>query len=253
VDNYQSFWIEKLNYTPVDRGDVISLLVQGSGFSPFQMSVLVDGTPLSPFASDQISYSVDENGNLIPNTQAVTRVIPPSSTTASGYYQVMNSGFMSMHFRMPASSKGTPDIILVSPSKTVRLNNLSLTINGQKNTRLRNVVASDTLFRSAPAPVSLGAEANVSKIGNYYSIILQGQNLRSVDKLVVNGLSGPSGCDRDKVKLNPNTQACSYSIVSDTTITLLVTELDIWPILIVDETDPKAGSTSFKVVAKPGK
>jgi len=253
VDNYQSFWIDKLNYTPVDRGDVISLLVQGSGFSPFQMSVLVDGTPLSQFASDQISYSVDENSNLIPNTQAVTRVIPPSSTTASGYYQVMNSGFMSMHFRMPASSKGTPDILIVSPSKTVRLNNLSLTVNGQKNTRLRNVVASDPLFRGAAASVSLGAEANVSRIGDYYSIILLGQNLQSVDKLVVNGLSGPSGCDKDRVKFDPKTQACSYSIISDTTITLLVAERDIWPILIVDETDPKAGSTSFKVIAKPGK
>lgn len=254
VDNNQSFWVDELSFTQVPPGDVVNLLIGGDRFSPFQMSVLIDGAPLSQFDSDQINYTVSDDDKITASTNEVTRYIPAATSHPTGYFQVTNSGAMSLHFRMPSSFDGTPEIILVSPSKTIALNNLAVRINGAAGRTLRTYSRQRSFFGRKSKDIDIVSNLNVAKVGDHYSIVLKGKNFDTIDSVRVNGLSDLSGCAKDQTLLSGASPTCAYSVISDDTMMMLVADKETWPVVVVgkhSKNGTTVSSADFLAINRP--
>lgn len=114
----QEYWIDEVTMSPSKSGGIATVHIAGVNFSPFQVSVMVNGTPLARFdGAPGSAKSIRIN-----DTQ--------NSQLPDGYFEVGDSENITMNFRMPADYEGTPDIALFTPGKTTVINNLKLPIDG---------------------------------------------------------------------------------------------------------------------------
>jgi len=238
LKNNTSFWIDSLRYRPVKETEVQTAIFTGRRFSPFQLSVLVDGTPLPQFDNEQVSYKEGKDKKLVASIAEVNRAIEVPSKGASGYFQVTNPQTVSLHFRMPAGYKGTPEIVFVTPSKTVALNQFYFNINGREGVRLEDLTGSQAFFgrqteKVIDPTISIDSNPHLAKVGNSYSLLLTGNNFATVDKVIINGVSSQNGCHRDKVSLDDKNPECAFTVVSNNVMTVMMADRPSWPVLLL--------------------
>jgi hypothetical protein len=131
----KDLWIDGLDYPTVSAGEQQSVILHGKGFSE-ETSILINNIPLEP------------RWRLIDKSTGDVSYTPSSSTIedgtentggsgrAFGSFEVLSSQTITMRFRLQPDFVGNPQITLISPNRSVQLNNLPLTINGRARERL---------------------------------------------------------------------------------------------------------------------
>jgi hypothetical protein len=108
-ESSEGFWIDKINYTPVRKGDYVTALLTGRYFSPLT-GVMVDGAPLAR----TVALAKHEN-------DPTATASPPANS--QGEFEYLNSNQIVMNFKTASTDfVGTPLITLVTPEKTAAIN-----------------------------------------------------------------------------------------------------------------------------------
>lgn len=137
-----NFWVTNVDYMPADKGGRVTVSIRGNNFSS-QMGVLVNGVPLAPAVG------------LAQPLLAVTHknvVATPCDKSACGDFERIDPRQIVISFTLPKNAKGedaegTPTITLIAPGKSVDINELDLTVNDKRHTKLRD---SKFMFGSGP-------------------------------------------------------------------------------------------------------
>ncbi len=172
------FWVTGIDFNPAKPGEVVTASISGNNFSP-QIGVLINGVPLEQTIGlaqpllrverDDAAPPCDENYKGI--CGSLERVDPQ---------QIVVS------FKMPVA--GTPAITLVAPGRSRSLNTLKLTINGTRNTRLKEA---DFMFGArAPSSLTIGDLQTFRTNPNSTQVIglLKGTNFGDdKDEILING------------------------------------------------------------------
>jgi len=121
------FWVDSLYYPRVPVGEEVSVILRGKGFTGETM-VLINNIPLTPRwrlidpASSDVSYAAPNGAT--PNTVENGG----GDRKAYGAYEIMSSDTIVMRFRVPGF-EGVPQITLISPHRTVHINDFDMPIN----------------------------------------------------------------------------------------------------------------------------
>lgn len=118
------YWIDRLLYDAVPAGEEISVIIMGKGFSQ-ETSVLINNIPLDPRwrlidpTSSDVSYSGPRNG-------ASPIAVEPGGGERKvvGSFELMSSDSIAMKFRLPDKFVGIPQITVISPRKSIHINDL---------------------------------------------------------------------------------------------------------------------------------
>ncbi len=138
----EGFWVDKIFYTPVEKGKNVTVVMQGKYFSPLT-GILVNGISLKR------TVSIGRN-ELPPNPPAGQ---PPDTGSRSnsgmdGEFEYLNPQQLVLSFKMGESYVGTPLITLVTPEKTSVINYFPLEqINTHDNRSLSSLSRSEPMFR----------------------------------------------------------------------------------------------------------
>lgn len=124
-------WVSQLLYAPVPAGEEIAVIMTGRGFSA-ETSILVNDIPLEPRWR-----LIDSTSGNITYTKGAT----PQLETMGGKRQVIGSfevtsqESITMRFRMEDTFTGIPEITVISPQKSIHLNELYLRINWDQTSK----------------------------------------------------------------------------------------------------------------------
>lgn len=167
-DSY--FWVERIEHSPVKQGEAATVVIEGNGFSPYQLSVLVDGHPLQPYRGTRSerrqpnqSSTPQQGAGAAPadsNTNEGPADRSPSGNSArpNGYFEVLGSRTLVLNFSMPQTYVGTPEITLVSPARAQTINFLRpeiATLRGEQQQLTDRFVG--PMFRATPTLTSVTA------------------------------------------------------------------------------------------------
>jgi hypothetical protein len=167
----ESLWVESLDYMPVTRGGMVTTVLKGKYFSP-QLGVLVNGKPLKQVVS------IARNGGDEPYTPDFDPKIP-------GEYEITNSRRIIMRFSMGEGYVGTPEITLVSPERTIPINNIKLDINDENGKSLEDLSLSEPMFIDE---FRLDDKLGVDREGGKFDVRITGQGLLPYDTVWINDL-----------------------------------------------------------------
>jgi hypothetical protein len=132
--------VTSVDYQPVKKeGQRAVVSIRGNNFSS-QMGVLVDGMALK--------HSVGLAQPLLSGAADADRCA--TVTTVCGDMERIDARQIVISFKHPG--KGTPVITLMGPGKSIDLNSLYLTVNGERNKRLREFDATSAVFAEPPKP-----------------------------------------------------------------------------------------------------
>jgi hypothetical protein len=121
------FWVDAVYYSRVPVGEEISVIVRGKGFTNETMA-LVNNIPLTPRwrlidpAASDVSYA-GPNGATPPAVEN-----GGGNRKTFGAFELMSSDTIAMRFRAPGFD-GVPQITLLSPHRSVQINDLPLAGN----------------------------------------------------------------------------------------------------------------------------
>ena len=179
-EDTEGFWVEKVHYTPVEKGQQATMLIEGKYFSPLT-GIMINGVPLKRAVS--IAKNEGASSSL------------PNAIDAAGEYEYLNPQTLVLSFKMGAQYVGTPLITLVTPEKTATINYFSLkNINENRHYRNKSLAEVSLMDPMFTEPFALtGAEfVTQSADGKYLSVDLKGTGLRpsariSIDARELNG------------------------------------------------------------------
>lgn len=169
VNHQKGFWVNDIDYGLVKSGEVATVIIEGEEFYPNQLSVLIDGIPMTRFSTSQIQ------------TSGVS-----SNIGEPGSFEIMNSKELILKIKMPPDYEGTPQITLVTPRKTKTLNylNVRLGILGNKVSRI-SWQDKMPMFQKAPNISQL----SVKKVNDLnVRIKIEGEGFYNNSTLFVNGI-----------------------------------------------------------------
>ena len=160
----EGFWVDRVTYTPVEKGKQATMLIEGKYFSPLT-GILVNGVPLKR------AVSLAKNESSIANMLSVAAVDP------AGEYEYLNPQQLILSFKMPDDYEGTPLITLVTPEKTSAINFFPLNeINFHfYDMSLADVSEIEPMFSAA---FGLGNVEVVDEDANYVNVYIHGTGLR---------------------------------------------------------------------------
>ena len=129
VEGGNEFWVDKVNFEPVPKGERVVVALSGKNFSP-QLGVLIDGIPLV--------HSIGMAQPLIRDDSAAGKATSQefSNATIRGQIERIDSEKIIFSFSMPPDYTGTPTITVVAPGRATNINDLQLVINRQPNMTL---------------------------------------------------------------------------------------------------------------------
>lgn len=183
----EGFWVDSLNYTPVPKGQRVTVVIGGRYFSPLT-GVMIDGIPL-------------KRAIAIAKHESDTTTIP-NDTNSPGEYEYINSTQLVASFTR--STAGTPLITLVSPEKTATINYFrDLTINFHFTDSLLHRSQIEPMFIDGFALTRLEVKGDPRGYDPVDAVLI-GTGLRRRAELSVNGLRIP---DADVQLLNTGAYA----------------------------------------------
>ena len=195
------FWLTGVDYTPVEtKGGRVVASIYGQNFTS-QVGVLINGVPLQQV--------VELTRKLTDTTLVQARC----QNIICGEYEVIDSNEITMVFIMPEDYKGTPNISVIGPGRSVGLNDLNrikIRANGQKfnftghtdNTNCQEKTPNGLQrtpcnLKSGEVPFMFGArnknELAIGDLkilgvgGGYVTALLSGTKLSDSDEIYVNG------------------------------------------------------------------
>jgi hypothetical protein len=124
IDGSNDFWVDRIWYQPVGKGERIVVLISGKNFSS-QIGVLVNGLPLihSIGMAQPLMRDDSETGRLTE--------LDFKDTDIPGRIERIDANKIVFSFKMPKDFEGTPAITLVAPGKAIDINWLTnIGING---------------------------------------------------------------------------------------------------------------------------
>ena len=124
IDGSNDFWVNRISYQPVGKGERIVVLISGQNFSS-QIGVMINGTPLP--------HSIGLAQPLIRDDSNAGRLTEQDfqNEKIKGRIERIDANKIVFSFQMPADYAGTPTITLVAPGKAIDLNWLTnIGING---------------------------------------------------------------------------------------------------------------------------
>jgi hypothetical protein len=117
----EGFFVTRIDYPRVEK-DERSVVVLRGNFSS-QTGILINGTPLTRTVGVANPWLGSEHGGT-------TLELGEPDTSIKGYFEVVNSNYLVMNFRMPKDFEGVPKITLVTPNRARALNDIQMSING---------------------------------------------------------------------------------------------------------------------------
>lgn len=178
------FWIDRVFYRPVDKGERVVVSIQGYNFSS-QTGVLINGSPLTqaiglaqPLIRDDSMTGQDAVKDL-------------EKEKVHGRIERIDSEQIVFSFEMPAEFQGTPSITLVAPGKAVNINGLPLSrVNGATSTTLDAQEATNPMFNRDPDPTVKidGIEVFRSADGSKLMVLASGKGFETTHEVFVNGI-----------------------------------------------------------------
>ncbi len=124
IEGTNDFWVSRISYQPVRKGERIVVLISGQNFSS-QIGVLINGTPL-PHSIGLAQPLIRDDSNAGRLTQKDFE-----NEKIKGRIERIDANKMVFSFTMPEDFTGTPTITLVAPGKAIDLNWLTnIGING---------------------------------------------------------------------------------------------------------------------------
>jgi hypothetical protein len=160
----EGFWVDRVTYTPVEKGKQATMLIEGKYFSPLT-GILINGIPLKR------AVSLAKNESSTANLLLVDAVDP------AGEYEYLNPQQLILSFKMDPDYVGTPLITLVTPEKTSAINFFPLDeINFHfYDTSLAEVSEIEPMFSAA---FSLGNVEVIDEDANFVNVYLHGTGFR---------------------------------------------------------------------------
>lgn len=160
----EGFWVDRVTYTPVEKGKQATMLIEGKYFSPLT-GILVNGVPLKRAVS------------LAKNESATANLIMVDAVDPAGEYEYLNPQQIILSFKMPSNYVGTPLITLVTPEKTSAINFFSLKeINFHFHDQsLAEVSEFEPVFSDA---FSLGEVEVIEETATHVTVYLHGTGFR---------------------------------------------------------------------------
>ncbi|NQZ62559.1 IPT/TIG domain-containing protein [Crocosphaera sp.] len=217
INKSKIFWVDSIDYGIVQSGDIATILIKGDDFSGMQLKVLVEGHPLIKYTGVGAIAS---------------REIPLNKY---GTYEVLNSKEVVINLQMPNDYVGTPEITLITPSKSRTINYLKTRLGilkGKKSKLIWN--KSIPMFQKAP---------EISSIDERPSVPVPGQI-----ELVING----DGFYENSVFIVNNTLIYDVDLRSSKKALITVAADKSWDVTVINKLASK--NLSFhKTKAKPAK
>lgn len=172
--NY-NFYISEINYGAVSPDRAATIIIVGKNFSPFQIDVLVDGNPLEPYnGTDRAKRSLSDGATSFPK----------------GSYEVTKDT-ITINLKMPSDYEGTPEITLVTPTKSLKLNNqlANMSIAGGLPSYMASQLT-NPMFQKNLRLTSATVEQ--SPLAQNRDILIHGQGFSSSTDFEVNGTGAVS-------------------------------------------------------------
>jgi hypothetical protein len=120
--NTSNFWVTNIDYQGRRKpGEFITVSVRGNNFSS-QMGVLVNGVPLFPTVGLGHPHLTPRRAAANGAAQAVVSDCAGVTDAICGRYERIDPRQIVFTFRMPDAYRGTPNITLIGPGKSVDLN-----------------------------------------------------------------------------------------------------------------------------------
>ena len=143
LEGGNEFWVDKVGFSPVAKGERIVVSITGKNFSP-QIGVLINGVPLL--------HSIGLAQPLIRDDSAAGREAAKEFDNGDirGRIERVDSEKLVFSFSMGPNYKGTPSITLIAPGRSSTINDLKLTINEKRDTPLAEY--SPVMFGQEPDP-----------------------------------------------------------------------------------------------------
>lgn len=143
-DGSNEFWVEKIEFRPVGKGERAVVTITGKNFSP-QTGVLIDGVALLP--------SIGLAQPVIRDDSAAGRAAAEElkGEGISGKIERIDTRALVFSVKMPPAYQGTPTITLIGPGRGTDLNGLvSVDVNEIPKTSLDQYPKK--MFGDTPAP-----------------------------------------------------------------------------------------------------
>ena len=128
INGSNDFWVDRVWYQPVGKGERIVVLISGKNFSS-QIGVLINGIPLiHSIGMAQPLMRDDSQAGRLTGEEFKDVDIP-------GRIERIDANKLVFSFKMPKDFEGTPAITLVAPGKAIDINWLTnILVNGKPRT-----------------------------------------------------------------------------------------------------------------------
>lgn len=175
----EGFWADRIDYTPVRKGERVTAVLSGRYFSPLT-GVLVDGIPLKRVVA--IAKHESDSTTL------------PLAADSTGEYEYLNPNQIIISFKASdANFVGTPLITLVTPEKTAAINFFrDMRINYRFIDSLQHHSLIEPMFMDDFALSRLDVESRfldtaTTPVGAPVSVRLSGAGFRRRAEICLNG------------------------------------------------------------------
>lgn len=206
----QGFWLTAMDYSPVKKGSQrLVASINGRNFTQ-QVGVLVDGIPLQQvveltrkLADRELLDDFCRNG-------------------ICGAYEVIDSGEITIAFQMPEDYKGTPEITVIGPGRSVSVNRLKLN---------RIQVGSKKFFDSRltddNVPFMFGARAKEVLSLNEFQVLSQTSYITAL-------LTGTKfeDSDKDEVTVNGTLATSKFLSSENYKVTFPILNTDSYTVMV---------------------
>ena len=174
------YYVTGLRYpTHLESGERMIATITGQNL-PSQVGVLIDGVPLR----EAVGLGQLNVESILGDDKTRDNCVADTC----GRFERINADEIVISFKLPASATGTPRITIIGPGRSVDLNNLYLTINGQDDSQLSN---SDEMFGAAPeSTLRTISDFKVAPTQNSTTKttgVLTGKKFKPDDHIYVNG------------------------------------------------------------------
>lgn len=177
------YYVTGIRYSPHQApGSRMVASIQGQNL-PSQLSVFVDGVPLR----EAVGLGQLNLESILGNDKTKDNCVGP----ICGRFERIDSHEVVISFEAGPDFKGTPRIALIGPGRSIEINRLNLSVNGQDDTQL---VLADWMFgRPAAPPDPTLREIADFKIapppgsGGPMTGVLTGSRFLLDDRILVNG------------------------------------------------------------------
>jgi hypothetical protein len=209
------FYVDRVFYRAVDKGERIGVSINGYNFSS-QTGVLVNGSPLTQAIGLAQPLIRDDSETGAKTADDI------KNEKVHGRIERIDSEQIVFSFEMPPEFTGTPTITLVAPGKAIDINRLSLRrVNTVPNTSLDAEESTSPMFNRDPSPdVKIdGIEVFRSADGRTLTVLASGKGFNSATQLAfVNGV--PTG---PEAFVSSNLVRATISTPPDETVQLVMT------------------------------